>query len=497
MITMKIMKMKNKIFALLLIMSVSLTANASELTDKADKDWLELVRKYTSKDLTGNFEKAEFDYKWDKLVNGSKKSDSFLSEWWETLGDDVLTELINDAFLHNRDLTAVRAKILEARAQLGISRADFNPKVNFSTEYANGRNSDFEDDEEKSYNKYAFGFDSSWEIDFFGKKQHLLKAAKANLEAENANLNSAWVSLSAEVALNYFNLRILQKKLRIAEKNLKVQGEFLEILKSQRNSGLIDDFAVQKAHSELEITRSTIPEISASINKLMNAIAILTGEIPGSLNKKLSVIKNFPDVRIEKLIGIPAETLRQRPDIRAAEKNFEAQIQKRKAVQKSLYPTIQLIGSIGLESFSSGHLFSSGSYTYSISPALKWPIFNGGEIKKNIQVQTAIEKQLLAEFEGIILKAAGEVHDALDANAQEILRNESLKSGLKSAISNLEIVKDKYSQGLIKFTDVLNSQVEVFSIEDEFVSSEGKKVINLITLFKSLGGGWGLLEGNN
>ena len=488
------MKMKNKIFALLLIMSVSLTANSSELTDK---DWLKLVKKDTSKDLAENFDKAEIDYKWRKLVNGSKKSDSFLSEWWETLGDDVLTELINDAFLHNRDLTAVRAKILEARAQLGISRADFNPKVNFSTEYANGRNSDFEDDEEKSYNKYAFGFDSSWEIDFFGKKQHLLKAAKANLEAENANLNSAWVSLSAEVALNYFNLRILQKKLRIAEKNLKVQGEFLEILKSQRNSGLIDDFAVQKAHSELEITRSTIPEISASINKLMNAIAILTGEIPGSLNKKLSVIKNFPDVRIEKLIGIPAETLRQRPDIRAAEKNFEAQIQKRKVVQKSLYPTIQLIGSIGLESFSSGHLFSSGSYTYSISPALKWPIFNGGEIKKNIQVQTAIEKQLLAEFEGIILKAVGEVHDALDANAQEILRNESLKSGLKSAISNLEIAKDKYSQGLIKFTDVLNSQLEVFSIENEFVSSEGKKVINLITLFKSLGGGWGLLEGKN
>ena len=286
----------------------------------------------------------------------------------------------------------------------------------------------------------------------------------------------------------------MQKRLEIAEKNLKVQSEFLEILQSQRNSGLINDLAVQKAHSDLELTRSNIPEISRSINELMNAIAILTGEIPGSLNEKLSVVKDFPDIKIEKLIGIPAETLRQRPDIRAAEKQLEAQIQKRKAAEKSLYPTIQLIGSIGLESFSTGHLFSSGSYTYSISPKLNWPIFNGGEIRKNIQVQTAIEEQLLAEFEGVILKAVGEVKDALNANAQEILRNEFLKSALKSAISSLEITKNKYSQGLINFTDVLNSQMEVYSLENNFVSSNGQKIINLIALFKTLGGGWRLLE---
>ena len=265
-------------------------------------------------------------------------------------------------------------------------------------------------------------------------------------------------------------------------------------MKAQRNSGLINDLAVQKAISDLELTRSNIPEISRSISVLMNAIAILTGEIPGSLNEKLSVIKDFPDIKIEKLIGIPAETLKQRPDIRAAEKQLEAQIQKRKAAEKSLYPTIQLIGSIGLESFSTGHLFSSGSYTYSISPKLNWPIFNGGEIRKNIQVQTAIEEQLLAEFEGVILKAVGEVQDALNANAQEILRNEFLKSSMKSAMLNLEITKNKYSQGLINFTYVLNSQMEVYSLEDNFVSSNGQKIINLIALFKSLGGGWRLLE---
>ena len=484
--------MKNKIFLMILIF-ISTVAHASELTDTANKDWLELVRKYTSEDLTINFEEAENDYKWEKLINGSKRSGSFLSEWWQAIGDDVLTELINDAFLNNRDFMAARAKVLEARAQLGISRADLNPKFNFSSIYENGRNSDVEDEDIKSFNKYLIGFDSSWEIDLFGKKQNLLKAAKENLEAENSNLDDVWVSLSAETALNYFELRILQKRLEIAKNNLNTQSEFLEILKSQHKSGLIDEYAVQKAYSELEITRSNIPEISQAINERMNVLAILTGEIPGSLNSKLSKVKDFPNLNIEKLIGIPAETLRQRPDIRAAEKNLEAQIQKRKAAEKSYYPVIELTGSIGLESFSTGHLFSSGSYTYSITPAIKWPIFSTGEIRKNILVQTAVEKQLLSEFESVILKAIGEVHDALNANAQEILRSESLESALKLAISNLEINKDKYIQGLINFSEVLKCRQEVYSIENGFISSEGKKFINLIALFKSLGGGWKLI----
>ena len=484
------MKKMNKIFVIFIILLFSVSSYASELAETANKDWLELVRKYTSAD---SFERAEDDYKWDKLINKKSKkpkSDSFLSEWWETLGDDVLTELIEDAFLSNRDLIAARAKVLEARAQLGISKTDFSPKVNFASGYLNGRNSDFEDEDIKSYNKYSIGFDASWELDFFGKNRHSFEAAKANLESEYANLNNAWVSLSAEVALNYINLRILQKRLEIAENNLKAKTEFSDILKSQYEAGLVDDTAVKQSQYELEMIRANIPEISHSIAETMNAIAILTGKIPGELNEKLAKSKALPDIEISKLIGIPAETLRQRPDIMAAERKLAAQIQTRKSTQKALYPVIALIGSIGLESFSTGHLFSSGSYTYSIGPQIKLPIFNAGEIRKNIQVQTALEEQSAAELEGVILKAVGEVHDALNANMQEILRNQSLKDGLKSALSTLEITKDKYFNGLVDFSKVLTAQQDVYSIENEYISSEGQKIINLIVLFKSLGGGW-------
>ena len=476
------MTIKNKFLALSLILLISVTgANASELTEAANKDWLELVRRYISADKT------------DKS-DGQGQNLNFLSEWWHELGDNTLTELINDAFISNRDLSIARAKVLEARAQLGLSRENFSPKTELSAGYTNGRNSDMEDPENKSYNQYTIGFDSSWEIDFFGKNKHIAQAAKANLESEYADLNNAWVSLSAEVAVNYITLRVLQNRLDLAQNDIKASREILDILNSQYSAGLIDELPVQQAKSELESLSAKIPEISQLINERINALAILTGQIPGSINQRLLRHKELPDLDVQKLIGIPAEALKQRPDIKAAERRLASQAQTRKAAEKSLYPVIQLIGSIGLESMSTGHLFSSGSYTYSIGPAIKWPIFHIGEIKKNIKVQSAVEEQYLAELESVILNAVREVHDALNANSQEFLRGESLNRALKSAMSALEISRNKYSQGLSDFSSVLKAQKDVYLIQDEIISSEGQKIINLIILFKSLGGGWRTLS---
>ena len=494
---MKKMSMKtNKIFIAVLFFSfafaVTLPArlNASELTDTADKDWLELVREYSSDDTIIKTKTDDYSSKWDRLVKGLSQKDDFLSEWWRIFDDDVLTDLIESAFLSNRDLMASRAKVLEARAVLGMSRTNFGVKPDFNAGYENGRNSDVEDEEEKSYNKYSLGFDASWEIDFWGRNENKKKAAKANLEAEYADLENARVSLSAEIAMNYINLLTLQRKLEIAENNLETQSELLDILKSRLESGLADELSVKQAQSEIETARAQIPEINKSLNQTMNALAILTGSIPGSLNEKLSVKKKFPEIEISKFVGIPAETLRQRPDIRAAERKLTAQIQTRKAAEKNLYPAIQLLGSIGLETFSTGHIFSSGSYTYSIGPSVSIPIFNAGEIRRNIQAQSAVEEQLSAEFENVILKAVAEVHDAINANVQEILRNKSLDNAMKAAVENYEITKNKYSNGLINFAEVLKARQNVFSVESEIISSEGQKFINLIALFKSLGGGW-------
>ena len=463
--------MKNNLAVTLMLMLFPVIACASELTDSAKNDWLGLV----------------------KSTRTSRQS--YLSSWWQELGDDTLSGLIDSAFHSNRDLAASRAKLLEARAQLGLTRTDFKPKTNLTSEYANARDSDFETTEDNSYNRYFIGLDSSWEIDFWGRKKNVLEAAKANAQAERAELNSAWVSLSAEVAVNYINMRILQNRMNIAQKDLRAQSEILDILKSKHSTGLIDITAVQQAQHDYDAARAKIPEIQHSINELMNALAILTGRLPGTLDEELSVYHELPDVDTARLVGIPAEALRQRPDILAAERRLYAQTQTKKAAKKSKYPVIRLLGSIGLESFSTGHFFSSGSQTYSIGPSITWPIFNAGKIRKNIQVHSAREEQLLAEYEAVILHAVGEVHDALSANAQEILRNESLMSGLKSDMSSLAIMRDKYSHGLVDYSAVLSSQRAVYSSEDEYTASKGQKLINLVVLFKSLGGGWRPMSG--
>lgn len=479
-------KTTNRFLACVLAVSLCACAEGSELTDTANHDWLDLVRLYTSADSLND---AEDSYRWHKLVQGSSaRRDSFLAEWWQAFGDDTLTQLITQAFESNRDLRTARAKVLEARARLGVSAADLRPKAAGNAQYTQGRNSDIED--MRSYNKYELGIDTSWELDFFGKNKHALDSAKANLESEHAALNSAWVSLSAEVAMNYINLRIFQHRLESLRHNAEIQSEILALLESQYNAGLKDSSAVQQERYTLETTRAEIPQVEQSIQKTMNALAVLTGEIPGSLNEKLSEVKAIPKAEDSRLIGIPAETIRQRPDILEAERRLAAQTSARKSAQKELYPSVSLIGSIGLESLSSGNLFSSGAYGFMIGPKITWPIFDGGAIRKNIQEQFAVEEQLAAELEGVILRAVGEVRNALSANAQEIERNARLRAGLRAASEALEIARNRYERGIAGFGELLSAQKALSDAESECIASDGQKVINLVMLFKSLGGGW-------
>lgn len=483
---MKMMKIKRLILSALMIAFIFPVCASG---DETNRDWLDLVRRYTSADEV-SFESS----KWDTLVSvysGHKPMNS-LAEWWSNFGDDILTQLIEMSFRNNKDMAVSRARVLEARAQLGVTMSGMSPKADGVASWRNSRASD-NADALGSSNLYHIGMNASWELDFFGKKAEDVKADKRALEGQEALLQSAWVSLSAEVATNYVTLRTLQERLKIAERNIEVQKDVYELVKSQYNAGLRDELSVQQAGYTLERTRSAVPSIMQSISETMNALAILTGEIPGSLNEMLSDKNHtvsIPQADISKLVGIPAESLRQRPDIKAAEQTWLAQISRRKSAEKSYYPVISLTGSIGLESLSTGNLFEAGSQLYSIVPRITWPIFNSGTIRKNIRIQTAREEQYLAAFEASILKAVSEVRNALTANVQEAERNITLKRGLSSAQSALDIAKDKYIQGLIPFNDVLSAMQAVYSLEDDCTSSDGRRMMNLIALFKALGGGW-------
>ena len=460
--------------------SAHLQSNASDGQLIVEGKWLDLAKKYDNRYVSGDIANAP--------------SPQRLAQWWNSLGDEDLTELVHLCLQNNRDLAAARARLTEARAALGIGKANLLPWLDSVNTWTNTDTSKNSTSAGGSANIYRLGVDASWEIDVFGGQRENIKASEASLLATHAELHSAWVSLSSEVALNYLSLRTLQQRLNIAGQNLDLQMDTLEMLQSQFDSGLADALALNQAKYTVEQTKATIPPLRASIETAMNALAILTGVAPGSLEEKLSKPMPIPQADPVNLVGIPAETIRRRPDIRSAEMQLLAQTARKKSAKADLYPKFHLVGSIGIESLSTGSLFSSDSYGFSIGPKISWPIFHGGAIRKNIQVQGAREEQLLAAYEGTVLNAVAEVRDALANEVQERERNQSLQRGVEAARAAVQVAEDKYRNGLIDFNNVIGAQTALLSLQDQHVISEGQMTTNIVQVFKVLGGGWAPLD---
>lgn len=438
-------------------------------------DWTALAQKYDNRYVSGDIATAP--------------STTRLASWWNSLGDEALTALIESALANNRDLASARAKVSEARAALGVSKAAVLPWLD-STDYWTYSDGSKNTGQGGNQNLYRLGIDASWEIDIFGGQRENIRASEADLAASHAALHNAWVTLSSEVALNYLTLCTLQERLRIASENLRLQTNTLELLQSQFDSGLADALALSQQQYTVEQTRASIPPIKSSIEQTMNALAILSGHVPGSIEHLLDHPRPIPKPDPINLVGIPAEALRRRPDIRVAEMQLIAQIARKKSAKTDLYPKFYLIGSIGLESLSSGSLFSSDSYGFSFGPRITWPIFHGGAIRRNIQVQTAREEQYLAAYEQTVLNAVAEVRNALAANTQEHERNNALQEGVKAARVAVDVAEDKYRNGLTDFNNVIHAQSALLSLQDQYVISEGNLTTNIVQLFKALGGGW-------
>lgn len=417
-----------------------------------------------------------------------------LASWWNVFNDPMMTELILESLENNRDLAAARAKVTEARASLGISQANLLPWLDSTNFWNNGRTPVQAGGTGSGANLYKLGIDASWEIDIFGGQRANVRAQRATLEAQYAALYSTWTSLASEVAMNYISLRTLQERLAIARYNLGLQQDTVDIQQSKVDSGLADSLALKQAQYTMEQTKAGIPSIETSIEQVKNALAILVGEVPGTLEEKLTGKHPIPKISGTELIGIPANAIRQRPDIRQAERRLVAQLARKKSAQADLWPKFYLTGSIGTEAGNWGSLFTGPAKLYSFLPQISWPIFHAGAIRNNIKVQGAIAEQLLAAYEQTVLSAVGEVRDSLSANVKEYERNESLKRGVEAAQTALDVANDKYANGLVDFTNVINAQRSLTALSEEYVISEGQISTNAVKLFKALGGGWQPME---
>ena len=419
-----------------------------------------------------------------------------LTEWWTTLNDSVLTELIGDALKNNRSLESAVASVRAARARLGIARAAYGPQLNAGGAFARAKTSDYVE-RSKENDFYHAGFDAAWEIDIFGGTRRSVEASSAALEAMDAGRAAVQVSVAAETAQSYILLRAGQQRLRVAKDNLEIQQQTFDLLKSRFDSGLVEELPLHQAGYNLEGTRAAIPSIETAIEESLNALAVLTGVMPGALHERLGKEGDIPAVTINDVVGIPADALRRRPDVRRAERELAEQTARIGVAKSDFFPKLTLNGSIGIESLKMDDFGRSGSDFYNVGPGVRWAIFRSGSIRNNVRVQEALQEQKLALYENAVLAAVQETRNALTAFEKEQLRLDALSRAVDSARSAEEIAMTRYKSGLVVFDSVLDAQRYKLGFEDQQVQSRSTVILNLIQLYKALGGGWQQMNEKN
>jgi NodT family efflux transporter outer membrane factor (OMF) lipoprotein len=419
--------------------------------------------------------------------------------WWESLDDAVLTDLIRRAELANLDLRSAVARVREARAQRGISRGDYFPNITL-----NGAYSYFKLSENSPAGQLVVGSgeaieaddswtasaDVFWEVDLFGRIRRQNEAAGAQFQASIEDYRDVLVTLYAEVAAAYVDVRTFQARLAFARQNAELQRETVQLTRDRFDAGLVSGLDVSQAETNLASTEAEIPTLETALNSSLNRVAVLLGEQPGTVHEELSddgVIPTPPD---EIATGLPAELLRRRPDVRRAERLLAAQTALIGAAKADLFPSFSLTGILELFAPTAGDLFTSESVGWSLVPGVRWNIFSGGKIRNNIKVQEARTEQLLYFYEQSVLLALEEVENALVAFELEKVRRSRLADAVTAAQQSVDIVRTQYLSGLTDFQRYLDSERALFQQQDLLAASEGQVVRNLIGLNKALGGGW-------
>ena len=412
-----------------------------------------------------------------------------LATWWRQLDDPTLTGLIEQALQSNLDLRAAQAKLREARARRALAGAELFPTVSGSAAGRRVKASD-ESGGGGTANRFSAGFDASWELDVFGGLRRGEEAAQANLEASQASLDEVQVSLAAEVGLNYTEWRASQVALDIAKANAASQAETLQLTEWREQAGLTTALDVEQARANLEQTRAQIPSLETNRAEAEHRLAILLGQQPGALTDRLAQPGGIPRIPARVTVGIPADTLRQRPDVQVAERTLAAETARIGVVEAQAYPNFSLSGSLGLEALTLGTLTSGNAVAGSVLGNVAAPIFDAGRIRQQVHIQTAIQEQALINYESTVLNALAEVENALVALANTRQRQDHLRDALQAARLAARLARHRYSAGLIDFQTVLDTERTVLTVEDKLTLSEADGAKALIQLYKALGGGW-------
>ena len=401
-----------------------------------------------------------------------------LQTWWTVFGDETLNALITRASTNNLNLQTAVARIEQAAALRGVSASQYFPDIVAGAGASAVQTTKAQGDRQGDL--YQASLTMAWELDLWGRVRRSVESADASLQASVENYRDIMVVLYADIAANYINVRTLQERIEFAKNNLDAQMETM---------GLVPALDVSQAALNWSRTESVIPPLKQALIEAINRLSVLTGNMPYALEKELQAAKPIPASSGDVVIGLPAELLRQRPDIRRAERELASQNALIGATQAELYPTLTLPGTLSVESGNSD-LFNSDNVGYSFGPQLRWNIFNGRRIRSQVDAERAATKAALLTYEQTILLALEEVEDAMAAFANEKDRIESLESAEASAKKSVDLVTELYRSGLTDFQNVLNMEQALFSQQDQLATSRGLISANLVAIYKALGGGW-------
>ena len=426
----------------------------------------------------------------EKIADTAALSSEQLAAWWQQFNDPTLDQLIDTALQNSPDIQTALSRIAESRARRGVEKAALLPTLSGNLSAKESYNRDHNTHTTTSGDSYAAGLDASWEIDLFGKNRAALAAADADLRETEENFYYAQVSLAAEIATTYITLRSTEEQLAVVERTLATRTETTQLAQWTEEAGTGDALDAQQAVSTLEQARATIPALQRTIVQTRNQLCVLLGQTPGSLDASLSSGQKLPAAPARFAAALPVETLRQRPDIRAAEQAFFAAFQRTKAAELERLPTLNLSGSIGVEALRAGDLFSPDATIGSLLAGLTAPIFQGGRIDQNIAIQNEQQKQAALSYKGTVLTALSEVEDALIAVQKTADRITTLEKAATAAREADQLAGIRYEAGDIDISAVLDTQRTLLSLEEQLVAARADLLSAYVQLYKSLGGGW-------
>ena len=453
-----------------------------------------------------------------------------LTRWWQQFHDPVFNELVQSALAASPDTRTAISKIAESRARRRVEIASFFPWITGSASAQNSRTNgstgsaggvttatpataatgaigstgatagnatDMSAGGATRLQSYQGSFDASWQVDLFGKQWQNVKARSADLAQAAENYYGAQVSLAADVVDAYVTLRQAEGQLAVVQRSIATRTETLQVAEWREEAGQGSALDTQQSLSTLEDARASVPSLKETIGQTRNKLALLLGRTPGGVDQLVAESQPIPDLPARITTGIPADTLRQRPDVRAAEDAVFAAVARTRSAQLERLPTINITGELTVESLTAGRIFNPQSLAASLLGSLTVPIFKAGEITANINIQTEQEKQAMLSYEKTFLTALSEVEDALISAKHTAERLAILRRATTAARAAEEMARQRYSSGQIDLLTLLDAERTRLSVEEEQVSTQANLASACIQLYKALGGGWSPLGTSN